>query len=81
MQVGDIVIVKEEEIHRNEWKLARVLGVHEDDDGLVRRATLQMGERKLGKSGERLCKPSIIERPIQKLVVLVESNSKVPWAK
>lgn len=70
VQVGDIVIVKEEELPRNEWKLARVLKVHENDDGLVRRVTIQIGERKLGKGGERLNKPSIVERPIQKLVIL-----------
>lgn len=74
MQVGDIVIVKEEEIPRNEWKLARVLEVHKDDDGLVRKATIQIGERKLGKGDEPVSKPSIVERPIQKLVILVESS-------
>lgn len=58
MQVGDIVIVKEEEIPRNEWKLARVLEVRKDNDGLVRKATIQIGEQKLGKGGERVSKPS-----------------------
>lgn len=67
--------MKQKNLHtRNEWKLARVLGVHEDDDGLVRRATIQFGERKLGKGVEHFNKPSILERPIQKLAVLVESN-------
>ncbi|KAK9513134.1 hypothetical protein VZT92_026696 [Zoarces viviparus] len=74
MQVGDVVIVKEEEISRNEWKLARVLDVLKNDDGLVRKVKIQIGERKLGKGGERLSKPSIVERPIQKLVILVESS-------
>ncbi|KAJ8364861.1 hypothetical protein SKAU_G00136920 [Synaphobranchus kaupii] len=75
VQVGDIVIVKEDVPH-NEWKLARVLDVCKDDDGLVRKATIQIGERKLSKEGERLSKPSVIERPIQKLVILVESSEK-----
>lgn len=35
LKVGDIVIVKEEEIPRKEWKLATVLEVHEDDKGPV----------------------------------------------
>lgn len=69
VQVGDIVIVKEEEVPRNEWRLARVLEVSKDSDGLVRRAMIQMGKR-----GELLTKPSIVKRPIQKLVVLVAKS-------
>lgn len=74
VQDGDIVIVKEGEVPRNEWRLARVLKVCKDDDGLVRRATIQMGNRGLGKRGERLTKPSFVEHPIQKLVVLVAKS-------
>lgn len=74
VQVGDIVIVKEEEIPRNEWRLARVIEVCKADDGLVRKVIIQIGDRKLGKRGERLTKPSIIERPVQKLVVLVAKS-------
>ncbi len=77
VQIGDIVIVKEEEVPRNEWKLAKVLEVYKDDDGLVRKTTIQIGERRLGKGGERLSKPSIVQRPIQKLVVLVEASKKI----
>ena len=73
VQVDDIVIVQED-APRNEWKLARVLDVCKSDDGLVRKATIQIGDRRLGKGGERLGKPSVVERPIQKLVVLVESS-------
>lgn len=74
VQDGDTVIVKEGDVPRNEWRLARVLKVCKDDDGLVRRATIQIGNRGLGKRGERLTKPSIVERPIQKLVVLVAKS-------
>ncbi|KAM7424138.1 hypothetical protein PAMA_000472 [Pampus argenteus] len=74
VNVGDIVIIKEEDVPRNEWKLAKVVEAHEDDDGLVRKVTVQVGERMLGKRGERLKQPSIIQRPVQKLVVLVKSN-------
>lgn len=73
VKIGDIVIVKEEGIPRSEWRLGRVLDVCEDEDGLVRKATIQIGNRKLGKEGQRLTKPSILERPIHKLVVLVEN--------
>lgn len=49
VMIGDIVIVKEQEIPRNEWRLKRVLDVCKDEDGLVRKATVQMGNRKLRK--------------------------------
>lgn len=74
VNVGDIVIIKEEDVPRNEWKLAKVVEAREDDDGLVRKVAVKVGERKLGKGGERLNQPSIVQRPIQKLVVLVKSK-------
>lgn len=74
VKIGDIVIVKEEELPRNEWRLGLVLDVCADEDGLVRKAKIQIGNRKLGKKGQRLTNPSILERPIHKLVVLVENN-------
>ncbi|KAI2646916.1 Adhesion G protein-coupled receptor E2 [Labeo rohita] len=53
MQVGDVVIVKEGEVLCNEWRMARVLEVcKDDDDGLVRKATIQMGYWGLGKKGD-----------------------------
>ena len=33
MDVGDIVIIKEEDVPRNEWKLAKVVKAHEEADG------------------------------------------------
>ncbi|KAL6479864.1 hypothetical protein MHYP_G00108970 [Metynnis hypsauchen] len=74
VKIGDIVIVKEEGIPRNDWRLGRVLDVCKDEDGLVRKATIQMGNRKLGKDRQRFINPTILERPIHKLVVIVENN-------
>lgn len=74
MEVGDIVIIKEEDVPSNKWELAKVVEAREDDDGLARKVTVQVGEQKLGKRGECLNQPSIVQRPIQKLVVLVKSN-------
>ncbi|KAK2887882.1 hypothetical protein Q8A73_019330 [Channa argus] len=74
VKIGDIVIVKEEGVPRNEWKLGRVLDARMEEDGLVRKATVQIGNRELGEDGQRLVNPSVLERPIHKLVVLVENN-------
>lgn len=74
LQVGDIVMVKEDEAHRNEWRLARVKGTTTDKDGLIRRVKIHLGDSRLGKKGERLHKMSEVERPIQKLVLLLEAD-------
>nr|XP_046230542.1 uncharacterized protein LOC124051127 [Scatophagus argus] len=75
VRVGDVVIVKEDNVPRNEWRLARVVEARKEDDGLVRKVKIQIGQSKLGKRGERLAQPTFLERPVQKLVVLVEQNS------
>lgn len=35
VQVGDVVIVKDDNVPRNDWKLARIVETSTDDDGLV----------------------------------------------
>ncbi|XP_030208539.1 uncharacterized protein LOC115556311 [Gadus morhua] len=74
LQVGDIVMMKGEDAHRNEWRLGRVLETTIDKDGLVRRVKICLGDRNLGKKGERLHKMSEVERPVQRLVLLLETN-------
>lgn len=61
--VGDIVILKTEDTPRNKWPLARVTKVFPSEDGLVRKVSLFMGPGN----------PNV-ERPIHKLVLLLESS-------
>lgn len=75
VQVGDVVIVKDDNIPRNEWKLARVVETRADGDGFVRKVKIQIEQSNLGKKGERITQLSLLERPVKKLVVLVEQNS------
>lgn len=72
LKVNDIVIVKEDTVPRNEWHLARVVETTVGPDGLVRRVKVRVGERKSAMEKHSPSKPSIIERPIQKLVLLLE---------
>ncbi|KAA0702446.1 hypothetical protein E1301_Tti019030 [Triplophysa tibetana] len=72
--VGDIVLEKADDVQRNECRLARVIETVADKDGLVRRVKIHFGDRKLGKDGKRLNKPSVVERPVQKLVLLIEAD-------
>ncbi|KAK0147951.1 hypothetical protein N1851_012317 [Merluccius polli] len=73
LKVGDIVMEKTEDQPRNEWKLAKVVETVTDKDGLVRRVKIRVGDQKIGKEGQRSGKPSIVERPVQKLILLLET--------
>lgn len=61
---GDIVLVKDVDLPRNQWPLARVVETTTDDDGLVRRVRVKMGSK--GSA------PCVLERNIHKLVLIVE---------
>ncbi|XP_021324883.3 uncharacterized protein [Danio rerio] len=74
LKVNDIVIIKEDSLPRNQWQLGRVVETTEGSDGLVRRVKVQAGERKLTQKQTHCSKPTIIERPIQKLVLLLEDE-------
>ena len=74
-KVGDIVLMKEEDVHRHEWRLGRFSETTADKDGLVRRVEVHLDHKKLGEKGERLHKMSEVERPVQKLVPLLETDS------
>ena len=67
------VMMKDKDLPRNEWRLGRVLEAIANQDGLVRKVKIQLGDRNLNHKGEHICKPSVVERPIQKLVLLMET--------
>ncbi|XP_024117236.1 uncharacterized protein LOC112138823 [Oryzias melastigma] len=66
LKTDDIVIIKDNNLPRNQWQLGRVIETVKDSDGLVRRVKLQLGKC-VNDS-----KPTVIERPVHKLVVLLE---------
>ncbi|XP_076858013.1 uncharacterized protein LOC143512031 [Brachyhypopomus gauderio] len=74
MQTGDIVLIKDDDLPRCEWRLGRVSETTRDKDGFVRRVKVHLGDKQLGKKGERLSKLSVLERPVQKLVLLQEAG-------
>ncbi|GAA6082861.1 uncharacterized protein LOC119223490, partial [Tachysurus ichikawai] len=65
LKVNDIVVIKA----RNHWQLGRVMETVQSSNGLVRR----VGDRKPHKKQDPPSKPSVIERPIKKLVLLLEN--------
>ncbi|XP_064082740.1 uncharacterized protein LOC135198761 [Macrobrachium nipponense] len=57
--VGDVVLVKSDIEPRNQWPMGRAIEVYPDDKGIIRSAKIKTLS-------------SVIARPIQKLVLLVE---------
>ena len=74
IQVGDIVILNDEDHIRGHWTMARVVETFKDADNLVRRVKLLVGTSNFTKEGKRCGKPIVLERPIHKLTVLLESD-------
>lgn len=76
MQIGDIVMDKDETQPRSQWKLGRILDTVKDTDGLVRKVKIAFADRDLTNKGQRVNKMSVVERPVHKLVLLLEDCEK-----
>ena len=65
-QNGDIVLLKTD-ANRNQWPMAKVVGINSDVERFVRSVKLLIGKTR--NDGER-----ILERPIHKIILLKESE-------
>lgn len=70
---GDIVLVADSNLPRNDWRIGRVVEVYPGIEGLVRNVDVKLGNRHLDRHGKALSKPTVLRRSIQKLVILVKS--------
>ena len=69
------MIVKDGELARNKWPLAKVVQTIPSDDSHVRKVKLLMADGALDHKGKRLRPPSYLDRPIHKLVVLLPAEN------
>ena len=74
LQVNDVVIIKDDVLPRNQWKLCRVIEAQPDQDGLVRKVMLDVSSQNLTPDGKRSQPLSTLERPVQKLVLLISED-------
>nr|XP_039258111.1 uncharacterized protein LOC120334671 [Styela clava] len=74
LKIGDIVIVVDENTPRNQWKMARIVDVYPDADGHVRRVRVHIGDSTLDERGKRIKDVLFLDRPIQKLILFLESG-------
>ena len=75
VQLGDVVILKDDDIRSN-WQLAIVEEAFPSADGQVRKVKLRIADKSLNKDGQRVKNVSYLERPIHKLVVLVQADQR-----
>ena len=71
LQVGDIVILKDELMPRGLWSICKVEKVYESSDGKVRSVNIRMGDKSLSDTGKRTKAVSFLDRPVHKLILLV----------
>ena len=69
-KVGDIALLREE-TSRNKWLVGRVIAIQDGNDGFVRNVNVVVGANASKTFGAR-----ILERPANKLVLLVESEDE-----
>ena len=67
LEVGDIVLLKDD-CHRNQWPMARIVGLDADAKNDVRSVTLQVADKKGNPS-------QILRCPLTKLALLVKMSS------
>ena len=66
-RINDIVLLKED-APRNQWPLCKIIKIYPDNQGIVRIVTLLLG---IGDNNNR---EQTLERPISKLVLILEAN-------
>ena len=63
---GDVVLMKEEGAHRNDWPIGRVTEATKSEDGQVRKARVEI---------IREGKKKVFLRPVKELVVLIPAGA------
>ena len=74
LKVNDIVLLKDDQAPCNEWKLARITAVYPGSDDRVRKVRLLVSDSTFNANGKSTTKTVFLERPVHKLVTLLEAD-------
>ena len=74
LQLGDVVIICNDNLPRNTWQIAHVENICRDPDGYVRKVKLAVGDASLDIKGRRVKQTTYLKRPVHKLVLLVPNS-------
>ncbi|XP_043068221.1 uncharacterized protein [Drosophila bipectinata] len=66
LQIDDLVVIKDDRLPPNEWKMARIIDLHPGEDGLVRVASLKTVSGTYKRSLSKLCPLPISTNPTPK---------------
>ncbi|XP_078382421.1 uncharacterized protein LOC144665122 [Oculina patagonica] len=72
--VDDVVLIKDENLPRNAWQLARVSAIYPSSAGQVRKVQIALADSCLDNKGKRVNSVRHLERPVQKLVLLMPAS-------
>ena len=72
LQVGNIVLLVDDALPRTQWRMGRVIMADPGPDGLVRKVQIKIGNPGHA-SNRKNTELKILERPVQKLILLLES--------
>ncbi|XP_051813869.1 uncharacterized protein LOC127536725 [Acanthochromis polyacanthus] len=70
-RINDIVLLQEDSVPRNQWKLAKVVEVTPGADGRVRKVKLLISDSTRDKGART---KTVLERPIHKTILLLEAE-------
>lgn len=74
LKVNDIVLLQDDHATRNEWKLARITEVYPGSDDRVRKVRLLVSDTTFDERVKSTAKIVFLERPVHKLVMLLEAD-------
>ena len=82
MEIGDIVLISDDNVQRGKWPMGRIIKVHPGSDGLIRTATLQTQRGELRRPVQRLHRLEIehdhVDRELQQVAPTQRPNVVVP---
>ncbi|XP_067945305.1 uncharacterized protein [Watersipora subatra] len=71
---GDIVLLTDDNTPRNQWRTGVIEETFPGKDNLVRRVKIRLTNRMLDRKGKQMEAASVLERPVQKLVLLLPAK-------
>lgn len=76
IQLGDIVLVEDCNTPRSDWAVAKVIKTIPSKDQLIRKVVVEIADaNRVSDKGKRILKPTVLERPVHKLVHLFRAGA------
>lgn len=72
VEVGDVVLIVDANLHRSDWRLGLVIDVKPSADGLVRSCRLRVAQLEPAGARQTVIRTTELERPVTKLITLVK---------